>query len=118
MERTELIDRATARTAIFMAKAVEHPDRRLILEMLLASPQGRTVTNIYTDKVFRERPEEHGGEMEQSIASAHLAWLRRHGFVSTERDKKNIIYTANTENIAAANKLMTALAALKPESEN
>jgi len=115
MERTKLIDRADARKAIFMAKTVEHNDRRLILEMLLASPEGRTVTNIYTDVTFRNRPSKEGGELDQSVCSQHLAWLRKHGFVSTQRDGKNIIYTANTDHIRAAETAIIALAALMPE---
>lgn len=118
METIQLIDRATARKAIFMAKTLEHQDRQRILAHLLAAGgAGCTVTNIYTADAFRNRPADQGGEMEQSECSQHLSWLRRHGYVTTERQGKHIIYTANTAIIMAAEVAMTALAALMPTAE-
>lgn len=113
MNNIQIIDRATARKAIFMAKTLEHPERQSILAHIMeAGEAGSTVTNIYTAPRFRSQ----GNYMEQTVCSQHLAWLRKHGFVSTQRDGKHIIYTANTATIQDAGKAMTALAALIPAS--
>jgi DNA-binding transcriptional ArsR family regulator len=108
MEKTILIDRANARVAIDVAKAIEHPIRRGILNLLLASPEGMDVTSIYTDNVWG--PEKNA--MDQSIASAHLAWLRRANLVKGERKSKQVIYTANWPIIESANMAILALSAL------
>ena len=41
--------------------------------------------------------------LEQSVASQHLAILRKAGIVSTERDGKFIFYTINSSRIEAIN---------------
>jgi DNA-binding transcriptional ArsR family regulator len=116
MEKIILIDRATARKAIFMAKTLEHKERQQILAHIMAAGDaGCTVTNIYTADTFRNRPQAQGGEMEQSECSQHLSWLRRHGLVAAERQGKFIIYTANKATIEAAGTAITALAGLVPE---
>ena len=115
MENIQIIDRATARKAIFMAKTLEHPDRQSILAHIMeAGEAGSTVTNIYTAPRFRNK----GIYMEQTVCSQHLAWLRKHGFVSTQREGKHIIYTANWACIQAAGMAMSALAALMPGSSD
>ena len=49
--------------------------------------------------------------MEQSVASQHLAILRRAGVVTTERDGKFIFYSLNVERIREISKLAVELAA-------
>lgn len=112
MDNVQIIDRATARKAIFMAKTLEHKDRQAILSHIIAAGDtGCTVGNIYTSDSFRNRPD---GEMEQSECSQQLAWLRKYGFVSTKREGKFIIYTANKVAIVAAKMAIEALAKLMP----
>jgi DNA-binding transcriptional ArsR family regulator len=47
--------------------------------------------------------------LEQSLASQHLAILRKAGIVSTERDGKFIFYTISSSRIAAINKFVQNL---------
>ncbi|MCH5689900.1 hypothetical protein LWM68_40125 [Niabella sp. W65] len=47
--------------------------------------------------------------MEQSVASQHLAILRKADFVKTERDGKFIYYTVNTQRMKDLNKFVGEL---------
>jgi DNA-binding transcriptional ArsR family regulator len=47
--------------------------------------------------------------LEQSVASQHLAILRKAGIVSTERDGKFIFYTINSSRIEAINEYVKNL---------
>ncbi len=68
--------------------ALNHKLRQNILKLL--EEQGKlTVTEIYVQLRF-----------EQSVASQHLAILRRTGIVKTERDGKFIYYLLNHPRIA------------------
>jgi DNA-binding transcriptional ArsR family regulator len=49
--------------------------------------------------------------LEQSVASQHLAILRRAGIVKTERDGKFIYYTVNHNRIEDINKFVLELTA-------
>lgn len=69
--------------AALVLRALNHKLRQQILS-LLASEEKITVTEIYV----RLR-------IEQSVASQHLAILRKAGIVNTERDGKFIFYTVN-----------------------
>jgi DNA-binding transcriptional ArsR family regulator len=116
MERIQLVDRDKARKAIFMAKTLEHKERQQILAHIMeAGDAGCTVTNIYTSDTFRNRSLEDGGEMEQSICSQHLKWLRDHGLVDDNRQGKYIIYTAKKDAIEAAISAINVLAEMVPE---
>jgi DNA-binding transcriptional ArsR family regulator len=64
-------------------RALNHKLRQQILS-LIETEKKITVTEIYV----RMR-------LEQSVASQHLAILRRAGIVSTQRDGKFIYYTVN-----------------------
>lgn len=44
--------------------------------------------------------------LEQSVASQHLAILRKAGFVKTERDGKFIYYSVNTDRLQEVNELV------------
>ena len=57
-----------------------------------------TVTEIYVKL-----------RLEQSVASQHLAILRKAGFVKTERDGKFIYYSVNTERLEELNKFVKDL---------
>jgi DNA-binding transcriptional ArsR family regulator len=47
--------------------------------------------------------------LEQSVASQHLAILRKAGFVKTDRDGKFIYYSVNTERLEELNKFVKEL---------
>ena len=69
-------------------RALNHKLRQQILG-LIESEKKITVTEIYV----RMR-------LEQSVASQHLAILRRAGIVTTQRDGKFIYYTVNHKRIS------------------
>jgi len=64
-------------------RAINHKLRQAIIK-LLEEKKGMTVTEIYVKL-----------RIEQSVASQHLAILRRAEFVKTDRDGKNIHYNLN-----------------------
>jgi DNA-binding transcriptional ArsR family regulator len=73
--------------AALVLRALNHKLRQQILT-LIETEDKITVTEIYV----RMR-------LEQSVASQHLAILRRAGIVSTTRDGKFIYYTVNYKRI-------------------
>ena len=73
--------------AALVLRALNHKLRQQILT-LVETEKKNTVTEIYV----RMR-------LEQSVASQHLAILRRAGIVSTQRDGKFIYYTVNYKRI-------------------
>jgi DNA-binding transcriptional ArsR family regulator len=69
--------------AALILRALNHKLRQQILSLI--NEQGKmTVTDIYVTL-----------RLEQSVASQHLAILRKAGFVITERDGKFIYYSVN-----------------------
>jgi DNA-binding transcriptional ArsR family regulator len=83
--------------AALVLRSMNHKLRQQILA-LIESEKKITVTEIYV----RMR-------LEQSVASQHLAILRRAGIVSTQRDGKFIYYTINFKRIAQINKIIQEL---------
>lgn len=76
-------DVLSLKKAALILRAVNHPLRQQILKLL--NQHGKmTVTEIY--KKLR---------LEQSVASQHLAILRKAGFVVTDREGKFIFYSVN-----------------------
>src|SRR5580658_2849337 len=69
-------------------RAINHKLRQQIIR-LLDENKRMTVTEIYVQL-----------RLEQSVASQHLAILRRAGIVKTERDGKFIFYTISTERLS------------------
>src|SRR5436305_14001075 len=79
--------------ARFILRALDHKLRQKILQLI--DKKGEIiVTDIY--KTMR---------IEQSVASQHLAILRRAGFVKTKRNGKQIHYSVNYQNIAKIEQL-------------
>lgn len=68
-------------------RAINHKLRKAIYNHLVQSGK-QTVTEVY--KKFN---------IEQSIASQHLAILRKAGFVTTERERRFVYYSANEERL-------------------
>jgi DNA-binding transcriptional ArsR family regulator len=72
------VDLLNVKKASLILRAINHKLRQQILKLI--DEQGRiTVTEIYVKL-----------RLEQSVASQHLAILRKAGFVKTERDGKFI----------------------------
>ena len=83
--------------AALVLRSLNHKLRQQILT-LIETEKKITVTEIYV----RMR-------LEQSVASQHLAILRRAGIVTTQRDGKFIYYTVNYKRIEEINKLVQDL---------
>lgn len=83
--------------AALVLRAVNHPLRQHLLKLL--HQQGRmTVTELY--KKLR---------LEQSVASQHLAILRKAGFVIPEREGKFIFYSVNYSRLMQVHQYSAAL---------
>jgi len=83
--------------AALVLRAMNHKLRQQILS-LIDTEKKITVTEIYV----RLR-------LEQSVASQHLAILRRAGIVLTQRDGKFIYYTVNHKRIEEMDKFISEL---------
>lgn len=82
------LDYIAVKKAAMVLRAINHKLRQQIIKMLEEHKQ-MTVTEIYVKL-----------RLEQSVASQHLAILRRAGIVITEREGKFIYYSLNTKRIA------------------
>jgi DNA-binding transcriptional ArsR family regulator len=87
-------------TATEVLRAVAHPHRLLIIDMLHRQ-QTMNVTEIY---------EKLG--IEQAVASHHLRILKDRGVVQVRRDGKNSNYSLTSEEYA---KILTVLQSVVPE---
>ena len=81
------VDYHALKKAAMVLRALNHKLRQQLLK-LIEEEKKITVTEIYV----RLR-------LEQSVASQHLAILRKAGIVNTERDGKFIFYTVNYKRI-------------------
>lgn len=87
----------TVKKAALVLRAINHKLRQQILKQI--DEHSRiTVTELYVKL-----------RLEQSVASQHLAILRRAGFVTTTREGKFIYYSINTERLKEVNKLVNNL---------
>ncbi|MFN8297495.1 MAG: metalloregulator ArsR/SmtB family transcription factor [Chitinophagales bacterium] len=84
--------------AALTLRALNHPLRRQMVA-LIEDKKKITVTELYVKL-----------RLEQSVASQHLAILRRAEILKTERDGKFIWYTTNRKRIEEINKLIAQLA--------
>ena len=85
------------RKAVIILRAVNHKLRQSIIN-LLEENEKMTVTDLYVKL-----------RLEQSVASQHLAILRRAGVVSTERNGKFIYYHLNEQRLEQINELIENL---------
>ena len=81
------IENINVREAALVFRAIDHKLRRQILALLHVNKR-MDVSSIY-DKL----------DIEQSVASSHLAILRKSGFVNTEREGRCIYYSVNYKRI-------------------
>jgi len=73
--------------ATLVLRAINHPLRQKMLRLLHQNSQ-MTVTSLYVEL-----------HLEQSVASQHLAILRKANFVATKRDGKCIYYSVNYQKL-------------------
>ncbi len=93
------LDYAELRKAVLVLRSVNHKLRQRIIDLLEESGK-LTVTDIYV----RLR-------LEQSVASQHLAILRRASVVRTERHGKFIYYSIDKERLDQISRLVEELIA-------
>jgi len=85
------IDYLNVKKAALVLRALNHKLRQQMIQTLDA--QGKmTVTEIYVQL-----------RLEQSVASQHLAILRRAGIVRTDREGKFVYYRINPERVDTIN---------------
>ncbi len=92
------LDYADLRKAVLVLRAVNHKLRQRIID-LLEDNDTMTVTDIYIKL-----------RLEQSVASQHLAILRRAGVVLTERQGKFIYYSLDKNRLNQISTLVEELA--------
>ena len=85
------------RKASLIFRALNHKLRQQMLLILLERKE-LTVSELF-----------HLLKLEQSVASQHLAILRRAGLVKKERDGKFMYYKLNLEKLQLLNKMITEL---------
>ena len=93
------LDYAELRKAVLVLRAVNHKLRQSIID-LLEENEKMTVTDIYIKL-----------RLEQSVASQHLAILRRAGVVATDRQGKFIYYSLDKDRLSQISRLVEELAA-------
>lgn len=88
------VDLLKVKKAALILRAVNHKLRQQILQQI--NEHGKmTVTDLYIKL-----------RLEQSVASQHLAVLRKAGFVKTAREGKFIYYSVNTSRMEELNKFI------------
>lgn len=92
------VDYGVLKRAHLTLRALYHPLRKQMVE-IMEQKRKVNVTEIY-----------HKMKLEQSVASQHLAILRRAGIVKTTRDGKFIWYSTNKKRIEEINNLIQDLA--------
>src|SRR4028119_100527 len=93
------LDFLHVKKAALVLRAMNHKLRQQMIKLLDESKK-MTVTEIYVKL-----------RLEQSVASQHLAILRRAGIVITQRDGKFIYYTINYSRVDEVNKFVEELIA-------
>lgn len=92
------LDYIELRKAVLVLRAINHKLRQRIID-LLEENERMTVTDIYIKL-----------RLEQSVASQHLAILRKAGVVSTERQGKFIYYGIDKDRLNQISRLVEELA--------
>lgn len=91
------VDFHSVKKASLVLRALNHKLRQQLLKVI-EDEKKITVTEIYVKL-----------RLEQSVASQHLAILRKAEIVATERDGKFIYYTINHKRIEEINKFVKEL---------
>jgi len=91
------VDFLNVKKAALILRALNHKLRQQILKLI--DEQGKiTVTELYVTL-----------RLEQSVASQHLAILRKAGFVTTSREGKFIYYSINSARLMELNRFIDQL---------
>ncbi|MFN6375280.1 MAG: ArsR/SmtB family transcription factor [Chitinophagia bacterium] len=91
------LDHLSIKKASLVFRAMNHQLRQEMIRMI--DKNGHvTVTDIFVEM-----------RLEQSVASQHLAILRRAGIVVPERDGKFVYYKLNDERLSMINKMIQDL---------
>lgn len=93
-EKKIKLDYAILKRAVLTLRAVNHPLRKEMMQ-LLEEKKKMTVTELYVKL-----------RIEQSVASQHLAILRKADVLSTERDGKFIYYAINAKRVEEISQLI------------
>ncbi len=99
MEVQPVLDYDQLRKAVFVLRSINHGFRQKILSLLYIHGKA-SVTDIYRKL-----------RVEQSVASQHLAILRREGIIEREREGKFIYYFLNLKRLKELASLIEKLAA-------
>lgn len=92
-----ILDQLSIKKASLVFRAINHPLRQDMIKMI--DEKGHvTVTEIFVEM-----------RMEQSVASQHLAILRRAGIVVPERDGKFVYYKLNANRLNLLNQIIRDL---------
>src|SRR5450432_2719436 len=91
IDRVPAIDYHNIKKAALVLRALNNKLRQQVIKTIHENIR-LTVTQLYVKL-----------RLEQSLASQHLAILRRAGIVSTERDGKFIFYTISSSRVEAIN---------------
>ena len=91
------VDLLEVKKAALVLRALNHKLRQQILKMIDESGK-MTVTELYVKL-----------RLEQSVASQHLAILRKAGFVKTDRDGKFMYYSVNINRMQELNQFVKQL---------
>jgi DNA-binding transcriptional ArsR family regulator len=87
LEKKIKLDYTVLKRAVLTLRAVNHPLRKEMIQLI--QEKGKvTVTELYIKL-----------RIEQSVASQHLAILRKADVLTTERDGKFIYYSVNTKRV-------------------
>jgi DNA-binding transcriptional ArsR family regulator len=97
MQMPVKIDYLNVKKAALVLRALNHKLRQQMIKMLEENNK-MTVTDLYIQL-----------RLEQSVASQHLAILRRAGIVKTERDGKYIYYRVNEDRVTQINQIVDNL---------
>ncbi len=97
METELKIEMLQLKKAALILRAVNHKLRQQILKLIHQNGK-MTVTEIYVQL-----------RLEQSVASQHLAILRKAGFVNTIRNGKFIYYSVSTDRLADVHQFSSQL---------
>ena len=97
MEGPLQIDYLSIKKAALVLRALNHKLRQQMIK-LLEENQRMTVTDLYVQL-----------RLEQSVASQHLAILRRASIVKAERDGKFIYYRINEDRVRRINSFVETL---------
>jgi ArsR family transcriptional regulator, virulence genes transcriptional regulator len=95
------LDYTLLRKSVLLLRSINHPHRHHIIQMLEENEM-LTVTEVYIKL-----------RLEQSVASQHLAILRKSGILTTQRNGKFVYYRLNRARLAEIGVMISELYAVQ-----